>query len=610
MLFNYIQIGLSIYHSFSQSKVFSPVYVGLLAGLVFFIFPVIGFGFDYFPGDLGDGRLNLYFLEHAYKWFTGQTPSFWNAPFMYPEPLVTAYSDNLLGSAPFYSIFRILGFETYTSYQLWFLTVSVFNYLCAYYFLNYLFKNRYAAVIGAFVFAFSIALQSQMTHAQTFPRFAIPLAFLMAVKFAEDLKPKYFLYTILLVVYQIYCGIYLGFMLVIPMAIFLVTVVIKDFLIDRKVCFSFTWYFKVVSALIAGVLVLLPLMLPYMERKLEPTEHYYQEIVFSTIPTLLSHLFSHEGSVPWNFLSDIGKHYPAYPDHQLFSGAISTISLVIGFIWLGILVWRSKSRNAQLTTSFMLLLIGMITFALYLRFENSSAYRLIYQLPGFSSMRSITRIINVELIFFAIAVAFIFVRTTINVSRFTSFVFIVCLGLVVFDNSFNTEKVYRTEINKAKERTELLRPIFSKLAEQSVVSYEPREISVATIYAQIDAMLLSQENNLYCLNAYTATSPRDYGKYWDNPNEESRFYWLADRNFATDTLYIINSPTEISTISKSVLENSAIRKQKQRAKLEEMIEYIRTDKAWLEQIEKKAIEKNISLDSMLVLDAQWVIDHR
>src|SRR5690554_5381154 len=127
---------------------------GLLAGMLLFTFKVIGFNLDYFPGDLGDGRLNLYFLEHAHQFFTGKVAEFWNAPFMYPEGNVIAYSDNHLGTAPIYSFFRFLGFELYTSYQLWFVVVSALNYLTAFSFLKYVFKNNYSAVLGAFIFAF------------------------------------------------------------------------------------------------------------------------------------------------------------------------------------------------------------------------------------------------------------------------------------------------------------------------------------------------------------------------------------------------------------------------------------------------------------------------
>jgi hypothetical protein len=46
---------------------------------------------------------------------------------------------------------------------------------------------------------------------------------------------------------------------------------------------------------------------------------------------------------------------------------------------------------------------------------------------------------------------------------------------------------------------------------------------------QIDAMLLAQEYGLKTLNGYTAASPKEYVKYWNAPNEESRNHWLQDK---------------------------------------------------------------------------------
>src|ERR1041385_3554406 len=74
--------------------------------------PYVGSRFEYLPGDLYDARLNLYFLEHGYKWISGQTGhSFLDAPFFYPVRRVLAYSDNLAGSLPFYVPWRWLGFD-------------------------------------------------------------------------------------------------------------------------------------------------------------------------------------------------------------------------------------------------------------------------------------------------------------------------------------------------------------------------------------------------------------------------------------------------------------------------------------------------------------------
>lgn len=598
----------SVMNATKQSGLVSMLF-GLAVGLCLFVFHVIGFGFEYFPGDLGDGRLNLYFLEHAHRFFTGDVASLWNAPFMYPEPKVMSYSDTLLGSAPFYSLFRLLGFGTYTAYQLWFVVVSSLNYICAFYFLKYLFKNNYAAVLGAFVLAFSIAIQSQLTHAQTFPRFAIPLALWMAVKFSEDLKPKYFFYTLCFVVYQIYCGIYLGFMLAIPTGIYLFMIVLKDILGERKAVLNFKWYLKVCLAGVVSVLMLLPLMLPYMDRKIEPTMEYYRQISGS-IPTLLSHFYSQQGSLLWDSLSQVGKNLPASWDHQLYTGAFATVCLLVAFFVAVVVFAKSRFRIVKLSSLNILLLAGLAMLLLYLRFGNISAYILVYHLPGFSSMRSVTRIINVELIFFALAIAFVYVELLSNKFKSQAILFIVCFGLIISDNYFYADKSYKTLVSVAEQRTQPLSVAFASIPKNSIVSYEPDTLTDAPHLYQIDAMMASQAFVVKVINAYTATCPGDYGPYWNHLNESSRMHWLADRDIETDTLYVVKNAEIIQKIPRSVIANSELKIKKQKERLEGMMDYIRSDKAWMEQIQQKALDKNISVDSMLVLDALWSIEHQ
>lgn len=45
------------------------------------------------------------------------------------------------------------------------------------------------------------------------------------------------------------------------------------------------------------------------------------------------------------------------------------------------------------------------------------------------------------------------------------------------------------------------------------------------------------------------------------------------------------------------------------AELEQTIKYIKSDKGWMENIKKKAASRNISIDSMVYLDAVWSIEH-
>jgi len=123
------------------SRINLAMLLGLFSGLALVTLNIIGINFSYFPGDMGDARLNIYFFEHAYKFFTGNLSSYWNADFMYPENNIISYADNLLGSAPIYALFRLLGFDIYKAFQLWFIVVSALNYISAFYLLKYLFKK-------------------------------------------------------------------------------------------------------------------------------------------------------------------------------------------------------------------------------------------------------------------------------------------------------------------------------------------------------------------------------------------------------------------------------------------------------------------------------------
>lgn len=581
--------------------------IGLITGLVVFCFNVIGFKLLYFPGDLGDARLIIYSLEHSHKYFTGQLSSFWNAPFIFPEKEVMSYSETLVGFAPLFSFFRLMTFDIYTSFQLWFVVVSSLNYIMAFYFLQYVFKNNYAAVLGAFVFAFSIALQSQLTHAQTFSRFPIPLAFFMAVKFSEKYEPRYFFFTLLSVVYQIYCGIYLGFMLAVSVAIYVCVIMIKKLFFEKHIMLDYKWHIHIVLSGLLNMLILLPLLLPYMRKKIAPGIDHYNQIV-NTIPTIKSHFFSQEGSLVWDFLSKTGIHYQAWWDHQIFAGAIATICLMIGFSLLFTYAVKSKFNLQSFSVPLLLFLTGFITFFLYMRFDKLSAYIILYFLPGFSSMRSMTRIINIELIFFATAIAFVFTNIFEKYPKYRSLVFILSFIVLVCDNYFHQEKSYKTLVSIAQTRTDALEKTFSKIPAGSIVSYEPLQIESLPIHYHIDAMLISQQYNQISVNGYTGYCPGDYGMYWNDPNEKTRNYWLRDKKINNDILYVVKAPDIIEKVYIKDIQNTNWNNA-DKTRLEDVINYIKTDKKWMKVIEKKAKEKEISIDSMLMLDAKWVIEN-
>ncbi|MFM9985545.1 MAG: hypothetical protein ACKVOK_09965 [Flavobacteriales bacterium] len=530
----------SFFHSVQATL---PFWIVLIAGLSLFTSHIIGFNFTHFPGDMGDGRLNMYCLEHAHRFMTGQTPSLWEAPFMFPEKKVITYSENLVGSTPVYSVFRLFGADRELAYQLWYVAISILNYTFAFLFLKSFTKNAFAAALGAFVFAFGLSLQSQMTHAQTFPRFAIPLALWLTYLFYRELKLKYFYLLLLAVVYQFYCSIYLGMMLLPVMAILIVSILI----FQRKLLFerlrSRYWLATVVSAIAVSGFALIVLMWHYYQRSEGQPVKSLRD-VWMTLPTPTSYFYSQPGSLMWDGLSQVGADLPASWDHQLFPGIVCVICVIAFFIIIcqkkKYIEFNLPERNWMLA----LLITMSIAFLLFLKIGGITLYTLLFNLPGFKALRSLTRIINIELIFFACAVALVFLRLlqSEKLKKSTWSLFLVSFALLVADNYFLEEKSYTTPVSEQREEMMNWGKRAEGIPAGSIVSFEVDSVCEDATRHQISAMLCAQDHGLICLNGYTATSPVGFDAYWMNPNEKTRKIWLNRMGFPEDRVWVIKIP--------------------------------------------------------------------
>ena len=139
-LFLYSVFSALIKQSFNKNhiKELSYFLFGLLCGIWFISLGAVHFDLVFYPGDLGDARFNNYLLEHGYRYLVGQDKYFWNADFMYPEAEVISYSDNLLGTVPFYALCRVFGADRETAFQIWYLLMVVLNYTAAFFFFRFL----------------------------------------------------------------------------------------------------------------------------------------------------------------------------------------------------------------------------------------------------------------------------------------------------------------------------------------------------------------------------------------------------------------------------------------------------------------------------------------
>tara|TARA_B100000508_G_scaffold140085_2_gene140055 strand:+ start:73868 stop:75451 length:1584 start_codon:yes stop_codon:yes gene_type:complete len=521
---------------------FVAFFLPLGIGLYVLISTYFGGDLSLLPGDLGDTRFNLFILEHCYQYFTGAVDQFWNSGFMYPEAEVISLSDNLLGSAPIYSFFRLIGLDIFSAFQWWVLALSVLNYVCAYLLVVYLSKKSWFSGIAAFVFAFSLGLAAQMNHAQTFPRFAIPLTLLFLFLWKDKMHWKWFFLSITSLTYTFYCGIYLGFMTFIPFVVMFSIILYSKwnlFIAEIKTLRNKLIY---LSAIVVNLFLLYILFAPYLRRsKSNPIHDYHY--VKESIPTIESYLSAHPGTLIHTPIENfIGGDQVAFWDHWLFSGWLATLGLAVMII----LTFKKRlieRTNFNTQNTRILMITGLITFILFLRIGDYSLYYFLYQLPGFGAMRALERIINIELLFFGIGLAFILTLIANKLRNYKIFVFIFVLPLLIIDNSIDPASANTTSKEVMKERHQKLVKKMEDIPKGEVVSYEPdlNNLNTHIVHYQLDAMLAAQSLGLKSVNGYSAQAAYMFDRYWREPNPENRAYWFSRfPEVSGDDVYIVH----------------------------------------------------------------------
>jgi hypothetical protein len=501
-------------------------------GFIAMTMPYFGMDFGSLPGDLGDTRFNIYILEHAKQYIDGNVENgYWNANFMYPEPEVISLSDNLLGSAPFYIVLRWLGLDIFSSFQWWLVILTFLNFGSAYLLFRYIFKNRNGALLGAFIFAFSVSLASQMNHAQVVPRFAIPLTILFLLRWVHNQKNIDFGMAVTLLVYQFYCGIYLGFMAVIPFAVILVAGIIYQFrpIISAIIRVKNIAFYLVVIA-VNGLLIY-KLFAPYM-RRAQILEQIGEIIdfpghIFYTLPSPLSYLSASPSAMIHGWLSKTTIHYPAYWDHWIFPGWISLLSfIVISLLLTGSFFSRSRFLKWSYTQQ-VFVLAGVVCCLVFLRFDGFSLYYYLQKVPGYTAMRSLTRIININLLFFGGAFALVIHMLSKRFPKHQLLIFLLGFTLLFIDNFNKPSQLFTIEKAHMRERHQKLVDKMQHLEAGTIISYEPKELNGNSIDYQIDAMLAAQELNLKSINGYSARAAHMFYMYWDAPNKENLEFWIS-----------------------------------------------------------------------------------
>ncbi len=519
----------------------------LLIGLYSFPVAIMENDLSAIPGDYGDARFNNYILEHGHKYITGETKEFWNAPFMYPFKNVIAFSDNLLGSMPIYSIYRTIGIDRETAFQYWIITLFALNFLTCFWVLYKLSKNTILASSAAYCFAFGIFIIGQMEHAQVFPRFIAPLVFYWLYLYVTQKNTKYFLLFLLGIVFQFYCAIYLGFILVYCLLFVSIAYIIvyQDFSVLKQ--FK---NFKIIFTHLLLIIFALALLWPMMRQYISITEitgmRTFDEFK-NTIPKPQSYFFTHIGATTWKgILSEHSKFaFDEWWSHFMFMGALPWLAILLALI---LLLIKNKMINKKLIGFLLLLLFLSLLFCT--NFNDFTLYKLIASLPGFSSMRAIDRYINMQSFLFMLVFVFVFLELQKTFPKTTYIIALLPL-LVLIDNRVNKWELKRfgkyENQQKIAEVAETLRLNYNNKSKAvafmvSNINRNAPNFHDITIENQLTILLAAQVQHITVVNAYTGFYPNGYMDFFDNMTEQSLLNWCNVSNANQKNIQRIYAP--------------------------------------------------------------------
>jgi hypothetical protein len=498
----------------------------LVAIVLFLVGISLFFRVEQIPGGFDDARFNMYVVEHGYRWLMGLDKSFWSAPFFFPAQNVITYSDNHLGSFLFYSVFRILGADRETAFQLWAITLFTLNYFVTWIVLRRQRFHPVGALSAAYLFTFPYIMGIRIGFIQLAPRFMVPVAFWMASRFFETGKGKYLHWFLAACAYQAYLGIYIGYFLILaigPFCLFL-------FLLGRR-WNAISAFIKsadrgaivrrgseYAASCIGFVLVLLPLAIPYYQTQRKLGTRSWEEIV-PMLPHWRSYLQAPE-SYLWGKLLHFGDILPLPFEQALFLGALPYLGIV-AFIYLS---WKRRMSSAGSEIRFAMLGVFFLLAVLTLYSSGFTLYRYVWAyLPGAGGIRAVTRVALV-LIY---PVAFIFgsvvthLMTALAPGRAGSkrilrlLLGISVLGLTVLDQTTGFSAaggVTKRECQRrlAQLEAKIVQARGNNLNRKVLWVNDQSDKNFIWSFESMDAMLAGQDLGLNVVNGYSGLFPKGY----------------------------------------------------------------------------------------------------
>jgi hypothetical protein len=375
-----------------------------------------------------------------------------------------------------------------------------------------------AAGLGAFFFAFGLPILAKEGHAQLLYRFCVPLA--SFALFSYDAKPRLRTLVLLfaLVVWQFLMSIYLGVFLAMLLVFLLIALVFlprqgatkrslwqKIIRLPRE--FAGAWRgakrgerILFVLAISGLTLALVLLFLPYVRVMQTYDFGWSTDIIYLMLPRPRSYFLADNAAL-WGRLSTKILGVPMRHEHQLFPGVAVCLLAVIGLLFNK----HFKGHDHVWASFAAMLLLGAFT----LLFRGESFYTLIWELPGFNSIRAVTRVILVLMWPLSVFVAWVASGLAGKKSWVSQAVLYLLLALLIAESGF----YQHTTFAKAETQSRIaeLRVKLPAAPPADPILYVKWNGQRASLVTELDSMLLAQELGWPTVNGYSGNLPPNYG---------------------------------------------------------------------------------------------------
>lgn len=471
------------------------------------------------PGDIGDSRLNNYFLENIFQFLVGDAESLWHLPFFHPFPFTLGFSDNLFGSSPVYILMRLLNIAPDTSFQIWFLFGYVANFTAAYYSLRRLNGSIIASTVGAVIFTFALPTSAHANHVQLHYRFGLPLALVFFANFIETKTLRFLLIASAWVVWQFYTGVYIGFFTLFLLATMAIghlgfmllnhkeqtfrNLLSKFLQIWRNHTKSEKLFFW--SSLFILSLSLILLFYPYLQvTQLYGIKRSWDEIA-TQLPRPQSYFLS-DASFLWSSSSTkLFSSLPMRHEHQMFIGGIPLVLALAGF-----LIGNRRKYGVTFT-----LMSGMLVIAIVLTLYigGYSLWYLLHNLPLVSAIRAMTRIDQAFLFPIAYFVVIAIDKIRVSYAWGEKAIVVMILPLLISEMAMTTMPTSDKNLWRQKF-SNLESTVPKNLPNNSILFFAQK--SDLPYADELDAMWVSSHHNKKTINGYSGSFPPNFDYKFGN----------------------------------------------------------------------------------------------